>query len=254
MKIKKGGVPERGDIVLAKITRITPHAAFVTLEEYKDVEGIIHISEASKSWVKNLKTYFKEGQEVIAVVIDSKPHERFVHLSIRRLSKGDMKIKWEQIKRQKRAEAMLEILAKKLGKDFFDIYRAVKPLEEAFGELFAGFEEARIKGKSFLEKYIKDKKILEELYQLIEKSIPLPRVEISGVLTLKSYDGFGVDKIKEILGGIDAKVHYLGAPKYKITVEDMDYKAAEKKLNRILEKIRKHITSKEEFSFEREKR
>ena len=58
-------------------------------------------------------------------------------------------------------------------------------------------------------------------------------VSVKGILKLSSKESNGIEIIKKILTNLVSKgvnVTYLGAPKYKIVVEDSDYKKAEYKL------------------------
>ena len=252
MKIKKKGIPEEGDVVLATVVKISPHAAFVRLEEYEDVEGLIHISEIAKTWVKNIKNHLRVNQQVVCKVIEVK-ESGFVHLSMRRVSDYDKRAKWDQIKRAKRVENIIEMASKKLKKNFLEIYERLKPLEKEYGEIYFAFEEARKTGKKFLKGKIPDEWI-DVFWDLINKSIALPRVEIRGILTLRSFAGDGINRIKEILAATGAEVKYLGAPRYMLKIEAHDYKKAEKELKNILEKIEKKLGKTEVMSFERLKR
>ncbi|RJS86435.1 S1 RNA-binding domain-containing protein, partial [Candidatus Bathyarchaeota archaeon] len=45
--------PEVGELVVATVRRIESYGAYVTLDEYDDKEGLLHISEISPSWVRN---------------------------------------------------------------------------------------------------------------------------------------------------------------------------------------------------------
>jgi len=253
MRIKREGIPEEGDIVLATITRIEPHAAFIRLEEYEGVEGLIHISEISKSWVKNIKSHLRVNQQVVCKVIRVKRQEKFVECSIRRVSEYDMRAKWEQVRRQKRAEAIIEIVAEKLGKKFEEVYEALKPLEKGFDELYLAFEEMKKRGKEVAKGKVPEK-ILDVLWEIVDRSVSLPRVSIKGILTLQSFAPDGVERIKKVLGSLKADVKYLGAPKYMLQVEGLDYKEAERRMAEILKKIEKNLTAREFMSFERVKK
>ncbi len=256
MRIKKDGMPEKGDVVLATVTRITPHAAFVRLEEYDGWEGIIHISEVAKTWVKNIKTHLRENQQVVAKVIDSDPRRRFAHLSIRRLSDYDRKAKWEQIKRQKRVENILELLSERLGISFEEIYKKLKKLEEEYGELYFAFEEVKKHGEKVLQKKV-PKAWIPELVELIDRSISLPEVEIVANLEIKSIAGDGVERINKLLKILQregVEVIYLGAPKFRVSLKGIEAKEVANKLRELLEKVQKAAGKTEQVSFEIEKK
>jgi translation initiation factor 2 subunit 1 len=250
MKIMKKGVPEEGDVVLTTVVRISPHAVFVSFDEYEKAEGLVHVSEASKTWVKNLKTHFRVNQKLVCKVIEIKG-DGFIHLSIRRVSDYDQRAKWDQIKRQKRVENILEIIAEKTKKTFEEIYSALQPLEKKHGELYFAFEEAKKKGKEFFAGL---DGLSKAVWEVVDKSIALPSVQIAGNLEISSKTGNGVERIKEIFSGVEADVTYISAPKYRITVNAVDYKEAEKKMASIVNAVEKRVEKNEGFAFEREKK
>ena len=56
-----------GDIVNGKITNILGYGAFVVVGDY---DGLVHISEFSDNFVKNINDFVKVGQELILKVIE----------------------------------------------------------------------------------------------------------------------------------------------------------------------------------------
>ena len=53
-------LPEAGEIVIATITKISDHGAYVTLDEYNKIQGFLHVSEIAPGWFRKLNKYFKE--------------------------------------------------------------------------------------------------------------------------------------------------------------------------------------------------
>ncbi|MCS7149261.1 MAG: S1 RNA-binding domain-containing protein [Caldimicrobium sp.] len=72
-----------GDLVKAPIKTITDFGLFVEVKE--GVDGFIHISQVSWDRVKDLRTIFKEGDEVTAKVIELSPENKKLVLSIKEL-------------------------------------------------------------------------------------------------------------------------------------------------------------------------
>ena len=59
MAFNKPEWPEPGFLVVGTINRVVPYGAYVTLNEYSDKEGLLHISELSSRWVKNIRNHVR---------------------------------------------------------------------------------------------------------------------------------------------------------------------------------------------------
>lgn len=72
---------EVGAIITGKVTGIQPFGAFVALDD--NVQGMVHISEVSNRYVKDINDYLKVGEEVTVKVLDIKEDGRKITLSIK---------------------------------------------------------------------------------------------------------------------------------------------------------------------------
>lgn len=70
-----------GNVVSGKVVRIAPFGAFVQLEE--GIDGLIHISQLSEKRINKVEDAVKVGDAVQAKVIEFKPEEKRISLSIR---------------------------------------------------------------------------------------------------------------------------------------------------------------------------
>ncbi|MFH0949364.1 MAG: S1 RNA-binding domain-containing protein [Candidatus Aenigmatarchaeota archaeon] len=66
--IKKKGMPRVDEFVICKIADVNPNSVFVNLEEYGK-EGMVHISEVSRGWIRDIRQHVKQGQLVVGKVI-----------------------------------------------------------------------------------------------------------------------------------------------------------------------------------------
>jgi small subunit ribosomal protein S1 len=83
-------IPKRyptGSLVNGVITNVTDFGIFVEIEE--GVEGLVHVSEASKEKIKTPVGLFKVGDTITAKVINVAKKERKIGLSIRRAKKDE---------------------------------------------------------------------------------------------------------------------------------------------------------------------
>ncbi len=70
-----------GTICKGKVTSIVPFGAFVEIE--KGVEGLVHVSEAAHSFVKNISEVVKVGDEVEVMILNADASNRKITLSIK---------------------------------------------------------------------------------------------------------------------------------------------------------------------------
>lgn len=70
-----------GDIVTGCVTGIEKYGVFVSLDDY--YSGLIHISEISDGFVRNIHDYVKIGETINAKVIEENEKEHHVKLSIK---------------------------------------------------------------------------------------------------------------------------------------------------------------------------
>ena len=74
--------PEVGDLVVATIVRIVGHGANVVLDEHNGKEGLLHISEISSRWVRNIRNHVRERQKAVLQVQRVDPSKGQIDLCI----------------------------------------------------------------------------------------------------------------------------------------------------------------------------
>ncbi len=74
---------KKGNIVKVNITGIENYGAFVNLDDY--YKGLIHISEISDGFVKDISSYIKVGDIIYAKILDVVEDEGKVKLSIKNI-------------------------------------------------------------------------------------------------------------------------------------------------------------------------
>ena len=75
---------EVNSVLKGKVTGIQSFGAFVALEG-EDTQGLIHISEVSNTYVKDINDFLTVGQEVEVKVIKVDTEKNKISLSIRAL-------------------------------------------------------------------------------------------------------------------------------------------------------------------------
>ena len=72
-----------GDVVKGKVTGIQPYGAFVSLDE--ETQGLVHISEITYGYVKEVGEFLTVGQEVEVKILELDNVSGKISLSIREL-------------------------------------------------------------------------------------------------------------------------------------------------------------------------
>ena len=101
-----------GQIFEGKIVRLASFGAFVELEP--GVDGLVHISQISDKHVNKVEDVLKAGESVSVKVLNVKPKERRISLSIREA----VEKKQEKAPRQKESPYVKEEMTVRMG-DFF---------------------------------------------------------------------------------------------------------------------------------------
>jgi len=79
-----------GDVIARKVSSITDFGMFVEIEN--GIDGMIHISEASKDFIKNINDRYKVGDEIEAEIIEISDEKKKIKLSIKKIEiKNDKK-------------------------------------------------------------------------------------------------------------------------------------------------------------------
>ena len=239
MFYKRQGIPEEDEIVLCKVTKIFPSSVFVDLLEYGH-GGMVHISEIAPGRIRNLRDYVSDGRQIVCKVLRLDREKGHIDLSLRRVNSTQRLEKLEEIKQELKAESLIKNLAKKLQRPAEKLYQDItdKVLKK-YSHLYACFQDI-VAGTVDLEKLGLEKELAKELHAAVIDKFKPPKIMLHGEITLQSYQPDGIEKIKNTLKKIEQisptiRLVYLGGGRYKVTIEDLDYKPAEKTFSHIEE-------------------
>ena len=245
MATRKQEWPEAGDLVIATIQNVTDYGAYAKLDEY-DQQGLLHISEISSSWIRNIRDFVREGQKAVLKVLRVDAEKRHIDLSLRRVTKREKIEKMISWKKERKAEALLRSVAEKTGLQLDEIYeKAVGAIDKEYG-LYEGFERAVKEGPEILTKIGVPENIAGAFAEVARERIHVPMVKVKGVVEVSCSKPDGVKVIKEAFMNAkkaekyrDAKFRFyvIAAPKYCIEVLADNYKRAEDVLQKVTQNV-----------------
>ncbi|MFP4229657.1 MAG: S1 RNA-binding domain-containing protein [Candidatus Nanohaloarchaea archaeon] len=238
--------PDEGDFVVVEITDVDKNSAYADLEEYDDIRGLIHISEASRSWVQDLTKELSEGEKTVAQVVDT---EDTIGLSLKRVNNNQKRETMERWRKEQKAEDFIGDLEEKIDVD--SIYEdVVFPLQEELGSSFQGFEIS-IAEEERLKDFLSDE-VVEAIQEVARENIDLKQEKFEGELDVEFYQGDGLERIKEAFEepGEGVEVKCISAPNYSIEAWGRTQELAKKRMDDAVEKIRSKVEELDgEFEF-----
>ena len=101
-------LPEVGEIVIATVKKTGDHGAYVSLDEYDNIQGFLHISEIAPGWVRKVTKFVKEGDKKVLLVKKIQEDRAEIDLSLKQISKEQRKKKLLDIKRFEKEQSILK--------------------------------------------------------------------------------------------------------------------------------------------------
>jgi len=241
--------PEEGELVVGTVAKVQNFGAFISLDEYPNREGFIHIAEIATGWVKRIRNHIKEKQKVVCKVMHVDRAKDHVDLSLKRVNEHQRRDKIQEWKNTQKSEKLMGMLAKQIGKNIEQCYQDFgNEIIKKYGLLYTAFEESAYDPDFLTNEGFKGDWI-DGFAKIAKDSISAPFVEIRGQLIVNSWLPDGITHIRDALliaeqsefEDVGIKVKYVGAPQYMITVKAPDYKIAEDEMKKAVERIKESI-------------
>ena len=237
--------PEVGDLVVATVRSVVGHGAYVSLDEHNEKEALLHISEISSRWVRNIRNHVRVRQKMVLQVQRVDPSKGQVDLSLRRVTQDEKRKKLEEWKKHRKAETLIAAAALKLKVEVDDLYgKSGAKIVEHYGSLYDGIEAAAKRGAEALHEAGVTKKASKVFAAIAVDKIVVKGVTIQGELEITSMAPRGIEDIKETLNEArkvaaeheaEVNLYSLASPKYRIEVTAEDYKKAENALDKVIQ-------------------
>jgi len=238
--------PEVGDLVVATVTRVVDYGAYVKLDEYDGVEGLVHISEVASTYVKNIRAHVRDGQKLVLKVLRVSTQRAQVDLSLRRVTGREKSEKMLEWKKVKKADSIVKGAGEKLRATDEDTAKIRNIIYEKFDNPFDAFEEAIDEGEeTFLSLGISGD-WANALTEVSRGKIRLEKAKVTGTVELTCTKTAGLEAIRQALRtakkakksrGTTVKVYTIGSPRYRLEVRSKEITDAQATLNQAVNDV-----------------
>ncbi|MCL2712638.1 MAG: translation initiation factor IF-2 subunit alpha [Methanomassiliicoccaceae archaeon] len=227
------GFPEDGELVVCTVKSVKNFGAFVTLDEYNEKEGFVHVRDVTTGWVKYIRDFIREGQKIVCKVLGVDSSKGHIDLSLKSVNEHQKREKIQQWKNEKKAEKLMEIVAERLNMTADDAYdKFGNKVLESYETLYGAFETVAASADDFRNEFEGD--WIDVFVGVAVENVTLSYVQIEGILELRSSAPNGVELIKNAVikgekaaGDAKVAIQYIGAPRYRIVITADEYKEAE---------------------------
>ena len=252
MFFRKKGEPEVNELVICTVKKILPHCAFVDLDEYENKEAMLHISEVSSKWIKNIKEFVTEGKKIVCKILQINREKGYIDVSLKRTSNIETQKKMNEVKLEIKIEKLIEVTAKKLKEDpkqaLINIGTEIIKKYETLNNFYNTAKELGTDIILDLEmpQAWKDVLMLE-----IGEQLKCQMVMLKKELNVTCNANEGIDYIKEFLGALVKnletagatciKIKYVSAPKYALEYTSQNFKVGDQMLRKVISSMEKII-------------
>ena len=189
-------LPEIGEIVIATIKKTGDHGAYVSLDEYDNIQGFLHISEIAPGWVRKVTKYVKEGDKKVLLVKKIQEDRAEIDLSLKQISKEQRKKKLLDVKRFEKEQGILKNIQDKVKLSSKEIDDLEEKLLSKYKSVYDAIIAIAAKNISVIDDLGFSEKIKSTIEELSTK-IKLPSVEIRGILEMTSNKPDGIEAVNK---------------------------------------------------------
>lgn len=260
--VKKPEWPESGDLAIATVQEVTDYGAYVKLDEFSK-RGLLHVSEISSSWIRNIRDFVREGQKLVIKVLRVDTEKGHIDVSLRRVTKRERIEKIMLWKKERKAETLIRGVAEKTGVPVNEIQEKAGSLMEKEYGLYDAFEKAVREGEEVLTKIGVPADLAKVIVEVGSERIRVPMVKVKGTVDLRCNKPNGAKLLKEAFleakkaeksRGTKIRFYVVAAPRYSIEVLAENYKRAEETLQKIADNVTSNVVKAGgQGSFKREK-
>lgn len=244
--------------MMVNVRSIADMGAYVHLLEYKNIEGMILLSELSRRRIRSINKLIRVGRSECVVVIRVDKDKGYIDLSKRRVSAEEVKKCEEKFTRGKTVASILrhvgELLHYDSDEELEDLFHKTAwhfdEKHKASGGAYEAFKHA-VNDASILDECNLDEKTKQVLIENINRRMMPQSVKIRADIEVSCYSYEGIDAVKKALKEglkhsteeMPVKINLIAPPLYVVTTTTLERELALSTLSGAIQSIKESIES-----------
>jgi translation initiation factor 2 subunit 1 len=139
-------LPEEAEIIIATVREVSGHGVYVTLDEYDNMTGFLHISEIATGWIRNIERHIRPMQKAVLKVIRVNNVRSEIDTSLKQVSGEERKSKLIEVKKSDKADTFLDFIKSKLKFSDQQIQELEDRLLQKYDYVYDAFQAVSRKG------------------------------------------------------------------------------------------------------------
>ncbi|KAJ2357790.1 hypothetical protein IWW50_000645 [Coemansia erecta] len=198
----KAKYPSPGDIVMATIERISDDeiGAYVKLEEYAGLDGMIPLSELSRRRIRSVQKLLRVGSSEPMAVLRVDEDKGYIDLSKKTVSAEEVQACQDRVKMSRKVHTIITHVADKRGVDPHVYYEQFGwPLYAKYGHAYSAFKSAVADPQAVFGEFNLEPELLTELMVYISRHMKPQRAKLHAKIDVRCFSFEGIEAIRRAL-------------------------------------------------------
>ncbi|KAJ2544801.1 hypothetical protein EV175_005865 [Coemansia sp. RSA 1933] len=246
--------PEVDEVVMVRITRIEDLGAYVELEEYGTIEGVILVKELSKRRIRSVQKLVRIGRREPALVQRVDTEKGYIDLSKSKVTPEEIEKCNERYQKSKMVHSVITHVAKKMDMEAEALYEQVGwPLYKKYGHAYDAFKLAISNPETVLGEFGMEPALYDELMANISRKFTPQKVKLRADLDIQCYGFEGVEAVRRAIKAAESvsteetpiKVRLIAPPTYVMSTTSVNTNEDIELMDRAVEAAKKAIEAEE---------
>mmetsp|Transcript_10392 Transcript_10392/g.18957 ORF Transcript_10392/g.18957 Transcript_10392/m.18957 type:complete len:310 (-) Transcript_10392:344-1273(-) len=192
--------PDQDELVLVTVRSVAEMGAYVTLNEYNGIEGMILLSELSRRRIRSINKLIRVGRMEVVVVLRVDKDKGYIDLSKRRVSAEDVDKLEFKYNKSKQVHSIMRQVSETCKIPMIQLYEAWGwDLYKRFGHAYDAFKVLVGTPDKVVGQYNLEEKVKASLIKTVKRRLTPQPIKIRADIEVTCFAYEGIDAVKAAL-------------------------------------------------------